>query len=250
MSFVEVQQSFMDYIRDPSRPLPNGVDVERMAVYRELFFNNMSGFVSNAFPVLKSLYSERRWYHLVQQFFKHHDCQSPLFSDIAQEFLIFLQNEYVLEAQDPPFMLELAHYEWLELVVSIECVSPHQKTIKSSDITSAQLCLSACAKVAQYAYDVQHISLDYQPQHPVENPQFFCVYRDESDDVSFLTLTPLTAQVLVYLSQFESLTYHNIYTWLTQTFVMMEPEALQAGCLEILIQLSSKGVVCEYIEST
>ncbi|MCL1125378.1 HvfC family RiPP maturation protein [Shewanella surugensis] len=246
MSFIEVQQTFMDYIRDPSSPLPDGVKIERMGVYRELFFNNISSFVSNAFPVLKSLYSESQWLELVQYFFKYHDCQSPLFTEIAHEFLLFLQHEYVLEKTDPPFILELAHYEWLELVVSIEPDNPDQRLVGHDQIASAHLCLSASAKVAQYAYDVQHISPDYQPVSPAHHPQFFCVYRDENNEVNFFELTPLTAQLLGYLSQFESLTIQALYVWLTQTFTMMDPETLREGCLDMLMQLRSKGIICEY----
>lgn len=108
MDFKQVQQSFIDYIRDPQKPVPSGVPLERMQVYRELFFNNVMGFVSNAFPVLKSLYSDSQWQALVQAFFSQHDCKSPIFIDIAGEFLQFLQFEYSPAESDPPFMLELA----------------------------------------------------------------------------------------------------------------------------------------------
>lgn len=236
----------MDYIRDPESPLPDGIDVERMGVYRDLFFNNISAFVSNAFPVLKSLYSSLQWQTLVQTFFKQHNCQSPFFSDIAEEFLVFLQHEYEMNEQDPPFMLELAHYEWLELLVSIALENPLHDFIEKADITSMSLCLSSSAKVAQYAYDVQHISVDYQPKEPAKVPQLFCVYRDKAYEVKFLALSPLTAQVLGYLSQFESLTLAEINTWLMQTFTSMEPSHLQQGCLDLLVELSHKGIICEY----
>ncbi|MGL6124345.1 MAG: HvfC/BufC family peptide modification chaperone, partial [Shewanella sp.] len=74
MDFKQVQQSFIDYIRDPSSPLPANTDLSRMQVYRELFFSNVQGFVSSGFPVLKSLYSEDDWLALVQRFFSQHDC--------------------------------------------------------------------------------------------------------------------------------------------------------------------------------
>ncbi|WP_299007576.1 putative DNA-binding domain-containing protein [uncultured Shewanella sp.] len=246
MSFISIQNNFMDYIRDPASPLPDGMTAERMEVYRDLFLNNISGFVSNAFPVLKSLYSSSQWRRLVQTFFKQHDCQSPFFSDIAEEFLVFLQDEYELKEQDPPFMLELAHYEWLELLVSIALDNPLQDFIEKADIALKPLCLSSSAKVAQYAYAVQHISVDYQPTEPAKTPQLFCVYRDKAHEINFLALSPLTAQVLGYLSQFESLTLAEINTWLQQTYTSMEPSYLQQGCLDLLVELSHKGIICEY----
>lgn len=37
MSFIETQQRFMDYIKDPTMPLPDGIEMRRMKIYRELF---------------------------------------------------------------------------------------------------------------------------------------------------------------------------------------------------------------------
>ena len=57
--FIEVQQQFMAHIRDPAHNAkPADVEERRMAIYRDLFFNNVDGFVSSAFPVLKSLYKD------------------------------------------------------------------------------------------------------------------------------------------------------------------------------------------------
>jgi len=146
MTFVNVQQSFIDYIRDPRQPLPSGTDARRMQVYRELFFNNINGFVSNAFPVLCSLYEDEQWEALVQQFFVTHDCQTPIFIEIAQEFLVFLQQEYRVSERDPVFMLELAHYEWLELVVATEQENPLHQSINDAQVNSAKLAFRASAR--------------------------------------------------------------------------------------------------------
>lgn len=250
MSFIETQQSFMDYIKDPSNPLPEGIEARRMKIYRELFFNNVDGFVSNAFPVLKSLYSEQDWQQRVQQFFVEHDCHTPIFIEIAQEFLLFLQTEYTATEQDPPFMLELAHYEWLELVVAVAQDNPQQKLINAADtsaITAMALSVSSTSQIAQYTFDVQHISEDYRPDSPTEAAQFFCIYADFDDEVSFLQLNPLTAQVLAYMSQFESVQYSELINWLLGTFTNMEPEILQQGCTELLLQLSTKGIIRQFI---
>ena len=252
MSFIETQQNFMDYIKDPSNPLPEGIEARRMKIYRELFFNNVDGFVSNAFPVLKSLYSEQDWQQRVQLFFVEHDCHTPIFIEIAQEFLLFLQTEYTATEQDPAFMLELAHYEWLELVVAVAQESSQQKIINVADIdtdaiTKMSLSVSSTSQIAQYTFDVQHISEDYRPDTPTEAPQFFCIYADFDDEVSFLQLNPLTAQVLAYMSQFESVQYSELIDWLLETFTNIESEVLQQGCIELLLQLSDKGIIRQFI---
>lgn len=247
MSFVKVQQNFMDCIKDPSLQPPEGIEARRMKIYRELFFNNIDGFISNAFPVLKSLYKEQDWLDIVQKFFITHDCHTPIFLEISQEFLLFLQTEYETTEIDPPFMLELAHYEWLELAVAVAQDNVKHRLITASDIENIKLCVAATAQVAQYAYDVQHISPEYQPQQVAGEAQFFCIYRDDNDEVSFLHLNPLTAQVLAYLSLHESLTYKELVGWLVQTFTHIEADVLTQGCLQLLTDLSHKGIIKGFI---
>jgi hypothetical protein len=243
MMFKQVQQEFMDYIRDPSQPLPEGIEPRRMKIYRELFFNNISGFVSSAFPVLKSLYSDAQWQALVQAFFVRHDCQSPIFVEIAAEFLQFLQTEYQQNQHDPVFMLELAHYEWLELAVAVAKDDESLTPLRQDEISTRDLSLNATAKVAQYAFDVQHISVDYQPIAPTEQPQFFCVYRDETDEVAFLQLTPLSAQVLAYIEQNQPCSFNALCEWLLTLYPTMAKEALYQGCMALLSQLAEKRII-------
>jgi uncharacterized protein len=243
MMFTQVQQGFMDYIRDPNQPLPTGIEPRRMKIYRDLFFNNLDGFVSSAFPVLKSLYASDDWQMLVQAFFVNHDCQSPIFMDIAAEFLQFLQTEYQTKESDPVFMLELAHYEWLELVVAVAQEDELQMTLRQDEVKTATLCLSASARVAQYHFDVQHISVDYQPEEPTKEGQFFCVYRDDADEVAFLQLSPLSAQVLAYLEQAQQCTLSELCHWLQGMYPQMLAEQLNQGAFGLLAQLADKGIV-------
>lgn len=246
MGFMTVQQSFIDYIRDPSKPVPPGTEVGRMQIYRELFFNNIKGFISNAFPVLCSLYEEEDWDTLVQTFFANHDCQTPIFIEIAQEFVTFLQSEYCLTDGDDHFMLELAHYEWLELLVATEQANPLHRQLSYNEIDSTKLCLSAVAKVAQYRFEVQRISTEYRPKVASEQANFFCIYRDAQDEVCFLQLNPLTAQVLAYIEQNEAVTFDTLSHWLIDTFSHMEATLLISGSRQLLSEMIAKGIVLGY----
>ncbi|QYJ80621.1 HvfC family RiPP maturation protein [Shewanella acanthi] len=246
MDFKAHQQVFMDYIRNPENPLPKGIAFERMQVYRELFFNNVFGFVSNGFPVLKSLYSANQWLDLVQAFFSQHDCQSPIFIDIAGEFLHFLQFEYQQKEDDPQFMLELAHYEWLELVVATAKAEPKTQSTTPRDIKTAILSFSISARVAQYHYPVHQISPDFRPSAPLSSPVFFCLYQDEDCDVTFLQLTPLSAQVLGYIAQEGRVEFAALIDWLNVTYPEMDKTTLVSGCLPLVEQLVGKGVLAAH----
>ncbi|QDF75072.1 MULTISPECIES: HvfC family RiPP maturation protein [Shewanella] len=243
MSFTRIQESFIDYIKQPTSSLPPGTDARRMGIYRELFFNNIKGFVTNGFPVLSSLYDEEDWRELVQQFFVRHDCQTPIFIEIAQEFLLFLQDEYQPGDQDPPFMLELAHYEWLELVVATAPDDLTRQSLSAEQLSTSPLGLSLSARVAQYHFEVQRISPEYQPTAPSEQPNFFCLYRDKQDEVSFLQLNPLTAQVLAYIDQQDGIKFDALCDWLSQLYAQMPKAQIIEGCRQLLVDMAQRGIV-------
>ena len=108
--FKKHQYAFTAHLRDPEQnPAPEGIEDRRIGIYRTLLYNNVEGFIANGFPVLRSIYSDDDWHHMVRDFFAHHQSTSPYFLEISQEFLDYLQSERQPHAEDPPGLLELAH---------------------------------------------------------------------------------------------------------------------------------------------
>jgi len=71
VDFKSKQDEFAAYIRDPqNNPVPADVKEQRMAMYRELFFNNIEGFLSGNFPVLRQILNDQQWFALAQDFFR------------------------------------------------------------------------------------------------------------------------------------------------------------------------------------
>ena len=91
-----------------------------MKIYRDLFFNNIQTMLAGNFPVLRALYSEQDWLALIRAFYAHYRCHTPLFTEIAREFLRYLQDFRETTESDPPFLLELAHYEWVEMALELD----------------------------------------------------------------------------------------------------------------------------------
>lgn len=188
MSGIEAQRALAARIRQPAQqPLLDGITAERMAVYETLFFNNIEGFISGAFPVLRRLFEASRWQRLVRSFIATHQARTPYFLQISQEFLAWLQQGYVAEAGDPPFMQELAHYEWVELAL---------------DVSDAQVPAQGWSPLAwplAYQWPVQRIGVDYQPLTPPAEPTCLLVWRDAQDKVRFMQLSPFAYQLAARL---------------------------------------------------
>ena len=196
--FQERQYAFAAHIRDPqSTPAPEGIEDRRMAIYRELFFNNLKSLLSNMFPVLTKLHSDQHWRRLVRRFMQRHQAKTPYFLQLPAEFLDFLQNEYEPGPDDFPFLAELAHYEYIELALSIaEEANDLADVDPEGDLLSGVPVKSALAWVYAYRYPVHRISSDYLPDEPAEQPVYLAVFRDSADKVGFLELKAVTAGLL------------------------------------------------------
>ncbi len=245
MHFQQVQQAFVAHIKNPELPMPDGIAEDRMAVYRELFFNNVQGFVSSAFPVLKSLYPQARWQTLVRQFFIRFTCTSPYFLHIAEHFLHFLQQDYQPQAEDPPFLLDLAHYEWAELYLSTKQLQQQEQSLTPAQSTEAPLALSALAMLSAYPYPVHQISTEFQPQAAGE-VQCYLLYRNRDDEVKFVLINPLTAALLHNLQQTPGSTLKQLVKALVPLVPQLDSDALLSGASTILQDFAAKGLLVSF----
>ncbi|MDN4503658.1 putative DNA-binding domain-containing protein [Alteromonadaceae bacterium BrNp21-10] len=235
-SFQQQQQRFVDHIRDPEHcAIPDGIEDRRMQIYRELFFNNILGFLDNGFPVLKSLYSDNNWQNLARQFFVKHSCVSPHFVDISGEFVNFLQHGYEPTDSDPLFLLELAHYEWLELDISIRQHIDKIVFWEQEEHLGA-IGFSPLATLVSYQFPVHRISVDFQPQQATEY-SYLVVYRNSQEEVNFTEVNALTAHLLTLVQQTPGKLLQDYIELIKAATPNMPIEQLTQGTQQIVCKL-------------
>ena len=196
--FQRKQYAFAAHIRDPeNNPAPDGIEDRRMAIYRELFFNNLLKLLSGTFPVLTKLHGDEKWRSMVREFMVSHHAKTPYFLEIPKEFLAFLENSYESGADDFPFLLELAHYEWAELALTVSEASNSELDVDpNGDLLAGVPIKSQLAWAFAYRFPVHRISETYQPDEPGEQPTFLVIYRGRDNDLGFMELNPVTARLL------------------------------------------------------
>ena len=195
--FQRYQLAFSAHIRDPqAHPRPTGVDARRMKIYTELLYNNVEGFLLACFPVLRKVLGARKWAKLVRAFFSTHRSRTPYFRQIPDELVQFLQNEWTAPEDYPPFTLALAHYEWIELVLSVSNRRLDRAVDAASDLLNGVPLLNPVLANLRYDWPVQRIAPRRTIQ-PVET--FLLVFRDAGDDVQFSEINAFTARLLSLL---------------------------------------------------
>jgi len=195
-SLLKVSQLTMArYLRNPrEQPPPAGVEQRRLKIYADLVYNNIEGFISGGFPVLRSLYDDPAWHALVRAFIDQHRCHTPYFLEISQEFVQFLMQDYRALPSDLPFLAEMAHYEWVELALDVaEAVLPDAAAV--DDVLAVVPRLSPLAWSLRYRFPVHRIGPGFRPVEATE-PTYLVVYRDRDDRVRFMALNATTARLL------------------------------------------------------
>ena len=196
--FKALQYAFAAHIRDPQNvAAPEGIEDRRMAVYRKLFFNNLLNLLGTMFPVLQKILTDDDWRRMIRQFMQKHLAETPYFLQLPKEFLVFLEKEFEPGPGDHAFLLELAHYEYAELALSISSEENDLDGIDpDGDLLKRTPVKSVLAWAYAYQYPVHRISPDYLPTEPAEQPVYLALYRDSDDKVRFLELNAVTAGLL------------------------------------------------------
>ena len=244
-ALARLQTSFAAHIRDPqSVAAPEGIADRRMAIYRDLFFNNICNFLSANFPVLRTLYNDNDWTTLCREFFTDYHCHTPLFPEIPREFLKYLQDTRQQRKGDPAFMLELAHYEWVELALSLDETELDDCDVNpDGDLLSGIPVLSAVAWPLSYRYPVHQICADFQPQGIPDEATHLLVWRQRDYTIKFMKLNEVSLMLIQKLKEEPALSGLQLLKTIADTINHPKPEMVIKGGQDLLNELKEKQVI-------
>lgn len=210
--FIAYQRHFVDYLRDPdgnedlSKQLP-----KQIGIYARLLHNKFEDSLNICFPVCRELLGLERWQQLVTLFIKEHRCESPLYREIPDEFIDYLLNEkpgLVL----PDFLKELAHFEWMELVLETAQGKLFDANLEPADLFAAVPVINPVLTVLTYRYPVHKMMpqseswlrwQNWQQTVPVDEnaPVYLFGIRDDQYRIQFIETNPATVRLVELLQE-------------------------------------------------
>ncbi len=244
-AFKKIQYEFTAHLRDPDHATaPSDIEDRRMEIYRGLFYRNIQNFIANAFPVLRKLYNDEDWHRMVRDFFANHQSTTPYFKDISREFLGYLQYERKLQPEDPVFIKELAHYEWIEIDLSFSTLELDESNVDlNGDLVKGIPVLSTLAQIHTYNYPVHKIKPSFQPKQASEQPTFLIIYRDRQDKVGFMELNPITAMLVGLIESENDKTGQELLDEIVKQINHPNPELVYKGGEQALKQLRANDIL-------
>lgn len=222
-TFQSLQTALTNHLRNPTenpyRP-KHGLEIEprRLTIYQDLFYNNLESFFSGLFPVCKQLIGQACWDTLIHEYLANHQAKTPLFHELGQEFLSFLNSEQEISSATrdrlPDYFNELAHYEWVELALSISPkhgidlseetqLTAQTQTAETSFSTDWLIQRSDLAWPLSYSWPVADIAPEAEPDahQQIDNGYTYLVFRNADGKVEFNQLTPLLYDLLISMPE-------------------------------------------------
>ena len=185
---------------------------------------------------------------MVRDFMANYRCQTPYFLEITQEFINYLQQSQS-ERPDPPFLIELAHYEWVELALDVSDAEPDWGRIDANgDPVSEIPVISPIAWSLAYQYPVHEIGPGWeQPgweQSEYGPPRvFLIVYRNREDVVRFMEINAVTSRLVELASNNETSSGGELIAQLAREMGRECDATLMDAGAEILSKLQASGIV-------
>ena len=243
-AFFKIQREFTRHLRDPENvPPPLSLDPQGLAVYTNGVIANMEDFMGDNFPRIKAVMAEGDWLAMVRDYYVRHKSMTPLFVELPGEFLQYLE-ELRDDPDDPPFLLELAHFDLLEnLVGSDERRIDEDIVDRQGDFMARVPVLNPTTRLVRYEFPVHVIGADNRPSEPPGTPTFICAFRDRANRYGFIDLNAATARAVELLLTDEMRSGEQIMRTIAAELKHPDVDALVAGGRAILSRLAERDVI-------
>jgi hypothetical protein len=238
-----LQREFADHIRNPEQhDAPGTVEDRRMAIYRRLFFNNLSGLFGKNFAAARRLLPDSDWNRLIRAFMIEHRATTPLFPQIGREFVRFLADHPEHYADRWPWLAELCHWRFLITSVRNDEAEPNALSAdRDGDLMTGRPLLNPTLRLAFYQWPVQQIRVDRVPDRPV--PTLLAAWRLRDDEIGRMQINPVTARLLERLQENAAASGLVVLNELVAELAPPDPDAMLEHGRVLLQSLRGRDVL-------
>jgi len=141
-------------------------------------------------------------------------------------------------------MLELAHYEWVELALSLdETEFDAGDTNPDGDLYNGIPVLSPLAWPLSYQYPVHKIRVDFQPESAPDKPTHLLVWRQRDYTIKFMQLNEISLLLLQKMKEEPAKSGLELLIEIAGIINHPKPDVVLEGGKALLNELREKQVI-------
>lgn len=164
-----------------------------LLAYRELVRTSLWDPIEAVFPITRALVGEEAWAGCREGFLAAGSVESPHYRDIPATFVEWLRASQ-WEAQRWPCLLQLAHAELVEILVSCAPDPAFDPDLVDHPALAFRVRLHPSAHLLEYTFAVHQATVE--SPHPEPAPARLLAFRGPDDEYQLLELTPATSALL------------------------------------------------------
>lgn len=236
--FRQYQFALARHLRDPlGVPAPQGVRAREVLACTQEMAHNLNELLMPAFANTRAVLGEDLWQHTLRLFLHDAPTHAPWATSAQEAYVKFLGHNSLVQHL-PPWLEDLAHFEWLQSAVAAARVMwpAHDP---QGDLLEACVVLNPTHVEVMYDWPVQRISLAHKPLEM--QPTYVSVLRDLRDKVCVVESSKFRRHLLDLLRQGQTgaQAFEVIGQWLDHPDIAT---FTQEGSI-VLKQLQREGVV-------
>lgn len=242
--FIRRQHEFTRHLRNPQQvPAPAGLPPQRLAVYSNAVYLNIERFMRDNFPRVREVFDEADWHALVRDYLVRHRSDTALFAELLDEFLAYLDDERTV-ASDPPYLRELAHFDWLENAVAIAATRLDElAAAPDGDLLRERLVINPVHQLVRYTWPVHAIGPDFRPEAPPARPTWLLAFRDRAGSFGVLDLNDVAVRLFSAVSAAEAPPAVEVLESLARELAHPDPAVVVNGGLALLERWRAREVI-------
>ncbi len=180
---------------------------------------------------------------MVRDYFRRHASTTPLFVELPGEFLRYL-DEVRDDPDDPPYLYELAHFEFLETEVSADEHRIDELGVDASgDVIAGVPVVNPTLRLVRYTFPVHRLEVSHRPDGEPDAPTFIAAFRDRAHRFGFIDLNSASARAVELLLRDEGLSGDEVLRAIAEELQHPDPDAVVAAGREILERLAARDAI-------
>ncbi len=188
---MNVQAEFSQYLRTSNQNHPKS---PAWQIYHRLLRANLTEVLNGVYTRTIQALGLEFWNILIDRFFERYEAKTRYFYELPDEFLAFLwQNKGLY--RDRPWLFALAHFEWMELALTVSTEVLAEKS-RVSYSKSLSFKLSPLAHYCEYEYAVYPGDSAYKALAKRAQTWQGLVYRNREHQVRWFELDAWTVRII------------------------------------------------------
>lgn len=191
-----------------------GIRQENISHYRRLVYNVVDDMLQSAYPLTNELLTDEEWDNMVTSFFRDHPCQSPQVWNMPKELIVYLDNGLHPLTVKYPFLLELLHFEWIE----VDLFMMADKTVPAKD--NGNILIDKLVINPEHCLLTLTFPVHQKRAADINNSDtghyFVAAHRNKEGEVLFTSLSPALSRLLEYLEDAPASVPETLYRFETE----------------------------------